>query len=244
MIKGLVLIPSYNSGRALVSTVREVIVQTSLTVLVVIDGSNDGSEKAVELLAENQEQLRLLKKERNEGKGAAVRSGLLAVAAEGYTHVLTMDADGQHPAEKINGFFQLAEEHAEAMVLGKPVFDETVPVERLYGRKLSVWIVQLETMSRAIEDPLFGFRIYPVDALLKVMCNPRRSNRYDFDPEVAVRMYWSGVPAINVPAPVKYLSQAEGGVSHFHYLRDNFRFLLLHAKLLLLAPFHWFGGRK
>ncbi len=239
MIKPIVLIPSFNTGKLLETTVREAIANTDKPVLVVIDGSRDDSEKTVLDLAKSDDRLTVIVKPVNEGKGAAVRSGLIATKKQGFTHVLVMDADGQHPTSEIDRFFGHAESEPRAMILGQPVFDKNVPIERLYGRKLSVWMVMLEVMSRAIGDPLYGFRVYPIKPLLEVMNKERRSNRYDFDPEVAVRLYWMGVPAIKVDAPVTYISEKQGGVSHFHYFRDNVRFVALHIRLVIEAPFHW-----
>lgn len=237
MFKPLVLIPSYNTGSVLEGTVREVLALSDVPVLVVIDGSNDGSEASVLELAKSEPNLKVLVKAINEGKGAAVRSGLESVRDFGYTHALVMDADGQHPAGDIDRFFAAAAERPEAMVLGQPVFDETVPLERLYGRKLSVWMVALEVMSGAIGDPLYGFRVYPIQPLLEVMGRPGRCDRYDFDPEVAVRLNWIGTPTVKLAAAVRYVSAEEGGVSHFHYLRDNLRFVGMHIRLVVQAPF-------
>lgn len=239
MFKPLVLIPSFNSGALLESTVREALGNTAHAVWVVVDGSTDGSESAVQSLALEEHRLRVIVKLLNEGKGAAVRTGLKEAFTEGFTHALVMDADGQHPAQDIERFLGHAEEVQGAMILGQPVFDSDVPLERLYGRKLSVWIVQLEIMSRKIGDPLYGFRVYPIEPLLQVMAKPGRSNRYDFDPEVAVRLCWAGVQTVKIKAPVRYIDREQGGVSHFHYLRDNVRFVLLHVRLLVEAPFRW-----
>ncbi len=239
MFKPFVLIPSYNTGPILEATVKEVLANTLWPVCVVVDGSTDDSEKAVVDLAAKESRLVVLIKDKNEGKGAAVRTGLLENVSSGYSHVLVMDADGQHPAQEINRFIQCAADHPEAMILGQPVFDSDVPWERLYGRKLSVWLVFLEVSGSAIGDPLYGFRVYPIESLLAVMEKPGRSNRYDFDPEVAVRLNWMGVSALKVAAPVKYVSEELGGVSHFHYFRDNFRFVCLHLRLLVQAPFQW-----
>eukprot|EP01031_Cornospumella_fuschlensis_P016069 gene16069-19623_t len=107
------------------------------------------------------------------------------------------------------------------MILGRPLFPANIPAARLYGRKLSVWLVHLETIGPAIADPLFGFRVLPLAPLLAVLGPLRGGRRYDFDTESAVRLCWSGVPMLNLPAPVRYFSRAEGGVSHFHYVRDN-----------------------
>lgn len=239
MIKPMVLIPSFDTGRLLESTVREALANTDRPVLVVIDGSMDGSEEAVLNLANGEERLTVMVNPVNEGKGSAVRRGLIEAKKGGFTHALVMDADGQHPSSEIDRFFGYAESEPRAMILGQPVFEKNVPIERLYGRKLSVWMVCLEVMSREIGDPLYGFRVYPIEPLLKVMEKPGRCNRYDFDPEAAVRLNWMGVPGIKIDAPVRYIDEEQGGVSHFDYLRDNARFVALHIRLVIEAPFRW-----
>jgi len=244
MFKPFVLIPSYNTGPILEATVKDVLAKTIWPVCVVIDGSTDGSEKPVVALAADESRLEVIRKCKNEGKGAAVRTGIAKYRACGFSHALVMDADGQHPTDEINRFIDSASRHPDAMILGQPVFDADVPWERLYGRKLSVWMVFVEVGGSAIGDPLFGFRVYPLRPLLSVMSKPGRSNRYDFDPEVAVRLNWMGVRALKLEAPVKYISRESGGVSQFHYFRDNFRFVCLHARLILQAPFRWMAKRS
>lgn len=238
--KALVVIPSYNTGGPLLrKTVSGALRATEAPVRVVIDGSDDGSDRSIEPLLEQEERLSIMIKTRNEGKGAAVRSALAKATGEGFTHALIMDADGQHPADRIDDFIELARANPGAMVLGQPVFDDSVPLERLHGRKLSVWLTRFETLSYAVGDPLYGFRVYPIAPLLEVMGPKRRSNRYDFDPEVAVRLHWMGVRSVKIPAKVDYLSKEEGGVSHFNYVRDNLRYIGLHFRLILEAPFQW-----
>jgi hypothetical protein len=143
-----------------------------------------------------------------------------------------MDADGQHPAGSIAEFMAASTRRPEALVLGRPVFPPNIPAERLHCRKLSVGIVRFELMGRAIDDPLFGFRVYPIAPLLEMLGPRRGGRRYDFDTEAAVRLVWAGVPPLNIAAPVKYFSRAEGGVSHFHYFRDNVTLVWMHAKLV------------
>jgi hypothetical protein len=117
------------------------------------------------------------------------------------------------------------------MVLGVPMFEANAPSLRVNGRKLSNWWAALET-SGAVADSLFGFRVYPIRPLLQVMERTRWMRRFDFDPEAAVRLSWRGVPAINLPAPVRYLAQEEGGVSHFRYGRDNVLLTGMHVRLM------------
>jgi hypothetical protein len=169
----------------------------------------------------------------NQGKGAAVLHGLREASAHGFTHALVMDADGQHPADLIPDFMQASASRPEAMILGRPVFDASAPLIRVRGRRLSNWCVHVETLHAGIGDSLFGFRVYPIAALVRVMAGQPFMRRFDFDPEAAVRLVWHGVKPINIDAPVRYLSTAEGGVSHFNYLRDNVLLTFMHLRLLL-----------
>jgi hypothetical protein len=116
--------------------------------------------------------------------------------------------------------------------LGRPVFPANIPAERLHGRKLSVGLVHFELLATSVADPLFGFRVYPLAPLLATLGARRGGRRYDFDTEAAVRLGWAGVPLLNLAAPVKYFSRAEGGVSHFHYLRDNATLVWMHTRLI------------
>jgi glycosyltransferase involved in cell wall biosynthesis len=226
----LVLIPSYNTGPKLRETVREAL-RFWQPVWVVIDGSTDGSDRAVVELAGRQPDLRVIIRPRNGGKGAAVLTGIEAALAAGFSHVLVMDSDGQHPADHIPSFMAASQADPSALILGLPIFGPEVPLERLHGRKLSVGLVRAATFGRAVADPLFGFRVYPAAPLKTVLGQTRAARGFDFDPEVAVRLVWAGVPTVNLPAPCRYLSKADGGVSHFHYLRDNVKMVWLHTRL-------------
>lgn len=227
----LVLIPSYNPGPRLLATVAGALAQWS-PVWIVDDGSTDDSTAAARALAARDPRVRLIVRDRNGGKGAAVATGVAAALAAGFTHVLTLDADGQHPAGHIGPFMAASQARPDALVLGRPVFGPEVPLERLHGRKLSVGLARLEILGPGIDDPLFGFRVYPAALLHRALASTRRARGFDFDPEVAVRMFWAGVPTVNLPAPCRYFSRGEGGVSHFNYLRDNLKLVWLHTRLL------------
>ena len=230
-MKLLLLIPSYNTGSDLLeSTVRGALAHWA-NVWVVIDGSTDGSERAVEAMLAEHPGLKVLRQPVNQGKGAAVLHGTQAAQREGYTHVLTMDADGQHPAAHIPHFVALSEQHPEAMLLGCPQFGPEAPQLRVQGRKISNAWANLETLGWGIGDSLFGMRVYPVAALLRAFTSTRFARRFDFDTEMAVRIAWQGVPILNVPTPVRYLTREEGGVSQFRYLRDNSLLTWMHTRL-------------
>ena len=227
----LVLIPSYNPGPKVYETVLAALEQWT-PVWVVVDGSTDDSAERLSTMAANEPGLRVLVLAKNRGKGAAVLHGIRAASARGYTHVLTMDSDGQHPADRIVEFMYASQAQPAAMVLGRPIFDSSAPRLRVMGRKISNWYVNLETLWAGIGDSLFGFRVYPIAALLRVMRSRLGMRRFDFDVEAVVRLSWLGIEPINIPAPVRYFRPDQGGVSHFNYWRDNALLVWMHARLM------------
>ena len=228
----LVVIPSYNPGPQVYETVRAARAHWS-PVWVVVDGSTDGTREGLQRMAQADPGLRVLALAQNRGKGAAVMHALEQAAAAGYSHALTMDSDGQHPAACIAEFMAASLRAPQAMVLGVPRFDASAPALRVKGRRISNWWANLETLWAGIGDSLFGFRVYPVAPLLAVMRGQPWMRRFDFDPEAAVRLCWRGVPPLNLSAPVRYLRPHEGGVSHFNYWRDNLLLIWMHLRLML-----------
>jgi glycosyltransferase involved in cell wall biosynthesis len=226
----LVLIPSYNPGPKVFETVRAAR-QYWNPVWVVVDGSTDGTAAGLQAMAAEDAGLHVIVLPQNMGKGAAVLHGLEEAATKGFTHVLTMDSDGQHPADLIPAFMSASLRRPDGMVLGKPVFDASAPALRVKGRQVSNWWANLETLWAGIGDSLFGFRVYPIEPLRAVMRGQRWMRRFDFDPEAVVRLCWRGVRPVNVDAPVRYFSVDEGGVSHFRYLRDNTLLTWMHTRL-------------
>jgi glycosyltransferase involved in cell wall biosynthesis len=241
----LVLIPSYNPGSRALDTVRTARTQWD-PVWVIVDGSTDGSAETLSALARTDPGLRVLLRRRNGGKGAALLDGLIEARRAGFTHALTMDADGQHPAESIPVFMSASAAAPQAMILGDPVFDASAPLIRLRGRKVANWCTNLETLWAGIHDTLFGFRVYPIAPLIAVMQRSRWMRRFDFDAEAVVRLSWRGVPAVNLQAPVKYFTPEEGGVSHFHYWRDNVLLTSMYLRLVagFLMRLPWLIARR
>jgi glycosyltransferase involved in cell wall biosynthesis len=229
----LIVIPSYNTGAILETTIYEVL-QHYAPVWVVIDGSTDDSPALLKALVKQYPQsLKIIALAKNAGKGAAIFTAIQHAQQQGFSHVLTMDADHQHPAASISHFMQLSAKYPQAVILGKPVFDRSAPALRVQGRKISNSWANLETLNWGIGDSLFGMRLYPIADLIAVMQSTRWARRFDFEPEVAVRLAWRGVPMINLDTPVRYLRKDEGGISQFHYLRDNMLLTWMHTRLFL-----------
>ena len=230
----LVLIPSYNTGRKLEQTVEDALANWT-PVWVVVDGSTDGSDACLSRFENDTDlidRFRVIRLPRNQGKGSAILEGAQAASKAGFTHILTMDADGQHDCGSISRFMATSLAEPSALILGLPEFDASAPTERLIGRRIANFFAQFETLAR-IGDCLFGFRVYPVADLIAVLGTTRWARRFDFDPETAIRLAWRGLPIRNLSTPCRYFSAAEGGVSHFNYLRDN---LLLTSMYFRLFP--------
>ena len=227
----LVLIPSYNPGTKVLETVAAARRHWD-PVWVIVDGSTDGTGDQLTRLASIDPGLRVMLLPRNLGKGAAMRFGLGKAMTEGFTHALAMDSDGQHPAGRIGAFMAASIVAPEAMILGEPVFGSDAPRLRVRGRRISNWWANFETLWAGVHDSLFGFRVYPIDPLARIMRYQLWMRRFDFDVEAVVRLCWRGVRPINLPAPVRYFAAEEGGVSHFHYWRDNALLTWMHMRLL------------
>ena len=240
-----VIIPSYNNPL----TIRRVVLavkQYVPDVIVVDDGS--GTEGREAIAGVGAEQLAVVHhRAANGGKGAAVKDALRLARDAGYTHALQVDADGQHTLEDIPRMIDAACETPDALVLGQPVFDDTAPKARLVGRRITIFWTRLEVGGGAIADPMCGFRVYPLPVSADVSV---WGDRMDFDPEIAVRLVWAGVPIRNVETRVRYVSAEDGGVSHFHAFKDNVLISLMHSRLMtmrimrLLFGWMWRGRSR
>ena len=222
-----VLIPCYNHG-AMMASVLARLAPCDLPGLGVDDGSDETTRRTLEDLAADHPQITLLRLAENSGKGAAVMQGLKACSARGFTHAVQVDADGQHAIEDIPRLLALAERHPDALISGQPVYDDSIPRSRLYGRWIThVW-VWIETLSLQLKDSMCGFRVYPVSPTLRLAAREPLGKRMDFDTEVMVRLYWQGNTSVFLPTRVTY---PQDGLSHFDALKDNVRISLMHTRL-------------
>lgn len=222
-----ILVPTYDN----LTTVRAVVEQARAHlahVVVVDDGSHAPTREVVEGLARDG-LAHTVRRPRNGGKGAAVKTGFDHAASLGYTHALQVDADGQHTLEDVPRFLEASRANPGALVLGAPRFDRSAPRARRIGRRITQFWTHLETGRRVIEDPMCGFRVYPLEVARRVGA---WGDAMDFDPEIAVRMVWAGTPVVNLPTRVRYLRPEEGGVSHFRMLRDNLLIAWMHTRLM------------
>lgn len=219
-----------------VRTVVERIRSHGLDVVLVDDGSGPAGRAACEEVAAA-DLATLIRLEQNQGKGGAVMAGFKAAQDLGYTHAFQIDADSQHDLDRIPAFLEASRADTEALILGYPIYDESVPSSRRIGRKFTAMWVALEVGSKTkIQDAMIGFRVYPLASTLAVK---RVGRGMDFDIEIVVRMVRAGVPTVNLPVNVFYPTAEEGGVSHFNVVKDNARFSYLHARLCTAGVFGW-----
>ncbi|SFS18677.1 Glycosyltransferase involved in cell wall bisynthesis [Dyella sp. OK004] len=223
------LIPIYNHKDTIARTVQSLRAH-GLPVVIVDDGSNAATREVLDALVLNQSDLRLLRLPHNQGKGRALTAGLLAANELGYTHALQIDADGQHDVADVPRFLAESRADLRALVCGKPVYDDSVPRARLYGRYVTHVFVWIETLSLAIQDSMCGYRLYPLEPTCAEIARKPLPARMDFDTEIAVRLIWRGLPVRNLPTRVIY---PENGLSHFRMWRDNLRISAMHTRLLL-----------
>ena len=229
-----VIIPSFNSGDLLKKTVLEAL-QNWESVIVVDDGSTDSSFDELKRCQESNQGLIILRHGSNLGKGAAVITGMNHARERGFTHAAVFDADGQHAAVDLPRFMGQSQLHSEAMILGVPIFDLEAPALRVKGRLVGNWWSNLETLWGGVRDSLYGFRVYPIEPSLQIMRSIRGGRRFDFDTQLAVRLYWKGIPPLNLQTPVTYKKKTQGGVTHFKYIRDNLLLIYIHTQLVLIA---------
>lgn len=226
-----VLIPSYNSGPLLARTVRAVLAVWR-PVLVVNDGSTDGSGEAVAALALREAGLHVIEQPRNSGKGAAVQAGWSYLAKRGFTHAAVFDADDQHDASDIPRFMGASAARPDALIMGVPIFGADAPRIRRLGHCIADFWARLETPGANLGGSLFGFRVYPLRPSLDIMRGSRLGRGFDFDTLLAVRLGQTGTPVISLATPVRYQIPSVERISHFRYLRDNLLLIRTHACLL------------
>lgn len=221
------MIPHFNHDRQFAKLVAQ-IDALALPVLVMDDGSDPASFARLETSLAGLRYFSVSRDQCNRGKGATVMRGLRLAGSLGYTHAVQIDADGQHCVEDIPVMLEVVRQHPAVLVSGNPDYDESVPLVRLQGRKISRFWTHVETWSRDIQDPLCGFRVYPVAETLGLFIAREPGSGMEFDAEVLVRASWAGIPLCFVPTRVVY---PQGGVSHFRMVRDNARISIMHTRL-------------
>ena len=222
-----IIIPNYNHTLVIDSLISK-LGRFNLPVIMVNDGSDKKHDDFFNSLLPKYDYLSVISHDENQGKGAAMQTGLLLAQKLGYSHALQIDADGQHNVDDVLHMVAELKSHPDALISGQPIYDESVPKHRFYGRYLTHIWVWIETLSFSIKDSMCGFRVYPVDKTIALIDKGRVGKRMDFDTEVMVKLYWQNVEVRFLPTRVDY---PEHGVSHFRPLADNLLISWMHTRL-------------
>ena len=223
------VVPHFNHLEAF-ENFLPILSELALPCIVVDDGSPLEVQDKLKTLLEPHAHIHFYAHAVNRGKGAAMWTGAHMARAHGFTHMLQIDADGQHNAADVAAFIEDSKAHPTAIISGAPQFDDTAPKARVYGRKVTDFWVALETGRLTIKDSLCGFRIYPLNEFELVFDKYHIGKRMDFDTDVVVKSVWQGIDIRFIDTQVIY---HENSVSHFHYLQDNVRLIWLHTRLMI-----------
>lgn len=224
-----IVIPCYNHGNTM-AHVLTVLDSYNLPCIIVNDGSDQQTSIELQHLSEKYHWVRLVNHTYNQGKGAAVVTGLREAWNIGASHAIQVDADGQHQLSDLPTLLEKAKRYPDDVISGKPIYDASVPRSRFYARYIThVW-VWIETLSLSIKDSMCGFRVYPLKETLATIDKAKTGRHMDFDTEILVRLYWAGCQIHFVPTKVIY---PENGISHFNALHDNLKISLMHSRLFL-----------
>lgn len=229
------LVPHFNHHQQLIAFLPQ-LKEVELPIIIVDDGSDEQSYAQLQAAVADQPWCTLQRMPLNRGKGAAAKTGMILARLAGYSHVLQIDADGQHDTQDIEKIIALGQEHPKAIISGKPVFADDAPKARVYGRKVTDFWVALETLSLQVQDSLCGFRLYPLAEIDRIADHYYLGSRMDFDTEILVKAVWLGVAVKFIPTKVIY---PEANISHFRYLRDNLALIKLHTRLMLGMLLRW-----
>ena len=229
MNKYCVVVPHYNHVHQFEHFLPKIMAE-GLSCIIADDASTADQQKKLREIVAPYENVHLVVNEENQGKGGATKNAILKAESLGFSHCIQIDADGQHNAGDLLRFVQESEKNPGTMICGKPVFDDSIPKVRLHGRKITLYIVVLETLSLSIKDGLCGYRVYPVAQFKELLARYSIGNRMDFDTEVLVKALWCGMQLKFIDTRVNY---PEHSVSHFRYLEDNLRLIALHTRLII-----------
>lgn len=222
-----VVIPVYNHGLTVQSVVRGA--KAKLPVIVI----NDGSTDATPAVLEAEREIILITLPRNQGKAAALRAGFARAEELGFTHAITIDADGQHPASALGDFVAACRRQPEAFIIGvRDLAKAGAPLARRATNKFSTFWFQFETGVR-LADTQCGYRCYPLAALRPLRVT---SNRYAYELEIMVKAAWAGIPLVAQAVEADYAAPTSK-LSHFRPWRDMAEISRLHSMLSLQACF-------
>ncbi|MEM1231038.1 MAG: glycosyltransferase family 2 protein [Pseudomonadota bacterium] len=223
-----IVVPHYNHVAQLRRFLPR-LVRAQLPILVFDDGSETAQHQALTELAAGEPLAQLDGHEPNQGKGAAMIAAMRAAAAQGFTHAIIVDADGQHDSTDIERLHQASLASPRTLFSGDPQFGPDIPLARRYGRTITNTLARIAAGDGQIRDAMCGLRLYPLSQVLPLFDDMGSRVRMQVDTELLVRACWAGARLRYLPTRVVY---PDDGASHFRMLRDNINLAAMHLRLV------------
>ena len=207
------VVPALNAAESIGEVVSGLARALEMPVLVVDDGSTDGTRERASAAGAD-----VLRHALNLGKGAALRTGLREALRRGHSTAVTVDADGQHPAASARAVLAGSDDPC-ALVLGvRDLVRDGAPRNNRFGNDVSNFFLS-RFAGRPLHDTQCGLRRYPVAATLDLGC---RATGFAFEAEIVLRALAARLPLVEVPVEVVY-PPPEARRTHFHAVRDPAR---------------------
>ena len=232
-----VVIPAYNEAKTIEDIVRRTIAHCE-NIIVVDDGSSDGTGDLASDLP-----VRVVRNERNLGKGASLLAGMREALVQGALAVITMDGDGQHTPEAIPALVKQAQDRPRCIVAGSRLHDPTaIPRARYQANTVANFWISWAS-GHWIEDSQCGLRLYPREVLDLICAKPRRLSGFVFESEVLIDAAAAGYRCVCVPIPALYDGHTHRP-SHFRPVRDIAAIVVMVAGKLFSRGMYPSGFRS
>jgi len=216
----LIMVPAYNAGKyldELITRVTKAVPEAEL--LIIDDGSSDDTREVLE-----SHSVTVLVNDPNRGKGYTLERGFRYGREQGYSHVITIDADLQHLPEELPGFIKIRKQY-EVVIGTRDIDLKIMPFARWITNNLTSIIISIFA-GRRVRDSQSGYRMYSTDLVGRFKT---RSFRYDYESEQLLQTGLLGARVGEVAVTTVY----EGSESSINPFRDTLRFIrLLWQKLM------------
>jgi glycosyltransferase involved in cell wall biosynthesis len=228
-----IVIPAYNEAATIRGLVERSLRQCAL-VIVVDDGSSDGTSAALEGLSAH-----VLRHATNEGKAASLWDGILHALAQNADAVVTLDGDGQHQPEDVSRLLIASAEHPHKVIVGARLIDRAAyPLtRRMANRFADFWISW--AAGHPIADSQSGQRLYPAALLRQLQTRHDAFAAFTFESEVLIHAARLGFTTVAIP--IRAIFNRDGRPSHFRLVRDTVRIAAMVASHLLAAGLYPLG---
>lgn len=222
-----IIIPTYNHGKPLKEVVAK-LSELNIPLIIVDDGNSPEEKVLIQEAAAVSSNAFVVTRKKNGGKGCAMRDGVRYAQKLSLTHVLQVDADGQHDLSQVTVFLDAAKNNPDKIINSFPSYDDSVPAIRKNSRRFATKWVHWVTLNSESKDVLCGFRVYPLNTYIQLLDRHAFiDSRMGYDADILIHYIWKGVEQVQLPVAVTYPLD---GLSNFRLVRDNLRISFMFAR--------------